>query len=176
MAQCQINILSGTVLIRYNLAGTDNEIQADSGDPVWIDDSATDVTLDNTKIVTLSALTTSTDYYFRYRISGVVESGIGHFKTFPAVGTAEHLVFVTGSCQETANMKVFDVMPTHDDRNTGTNQNPPQRAENQVFKTFHTRKTFCWAAKEVLHRDTGDDIKKEVAQTQQNQIASTAFG
>ena len=44
MAQCQINILSGTVLIRYNLAGTDNEIQADSGDPVWIDDSATDVT------------------------------------------------------------------------------------------------------------------------------------
>jgi len=44
MAQCQIDILSGTVLIRYNLAGTPNEIQADLGDPVWIDDSATDVT------------------------------------------------------------------------------------------------------------------------------------
>jgi phosphodiesterase/alkaline phosphatase D-like protein len=75
--------------------------------------SATDSTLDNSKIVNLSSLSISTDYYFRYRINGIVQSTKGHFKTFPAVGTAEHLVFVTGSCQETANMKVFDAMPTH---------------------------------------------------------------
>ena len=75
--------------------------------------AATEASLDNSKIVNLSSLNTFTDYYFRYRINGNVEGSIGHFKTFPPVGAAEHLVFVTGSCQETANMKVFDVMPTH---------------------------------------------------------------
>ena len=75
--------------------------------------SSTDATLDNTKIINLSSLSVSTDYYFRYRINGAVQNSKGHFKTFPAVGSAEHLVFVTGSCQETPNMKVFDVMPTY---------------------------------------------------------------
>lgn len=75
--------------------------------------SATVDTLDNTKIVTLSALSNSTDYFFRYRINGTIQDTKGHFKTFPPVGAAEHLVFVTGSCQETENMKVFDVMPTY---------------------------------------------------------------
>ena len=75
--------------------------------------AATEASLDNSKIINLSSLNTFTDYYFRYRINGNVEGSIGHFKTFPAVGAAERLVFVTGSCQETDNMKVFDVMPTH---------------------------------------------------------------
>ena len=75
--------------------------------------SATDAALDSSKIVTLSSLIPSTDYYFRYRINGIVQNANGHFKTFPPVGIAEHLVFVTGSCQETANMKVFDVMPLY---------------------------------------------------------------
>jgi phosphodiesterase/alkaline phosphatase D-like protein len=75
--------------------------------------SATDASLDSTKIVNLSSLIPSTDYYFRYRINGIVQASKGHFKTFPPAGTAKHLVFVTGSCQETPNMKVFDVMPTY---------------------------------------------------------------
>jgi hypothetical protein len=75
--------------------------------------TATDAALDNTKIVNLTSLLPSSTYYFRYRINGVVQSTKGQFKTFPPVGAAEHLVFVTGSCQETENMKVFDVMPTH---------------------------------------------------------------
>ncbi len=75
--------------------------------------AATDAALDSSTIVNLSSLLPSTDYYFRYRINGIVQPVIGHFKTFPPVGTAEHLVFVTGSCQETPNMKVFDVMPQH---------------------------------------------------------------
>ncbi len=75
--------------------------------------SATDAALDSSKIVNLSSLIPSTDYYFRYRINGAVQPVNGHFKTFPTVGTPEHLVFVTGSCQETENMKVFDVMPKH---------------------------------------------------------------
>ncbi len=74
---------------------------------------ATDTALDNSKIVNLSSLIPFTDYYFRYRINGTIQDTKGHFKTFPPVGAAEHLVFVTGSCQETENMKVFDVMPTY---------------------------------------------------------------
>lgn len=75
--------------------------------------SATVDTLDNSKIIDLSSLSSSTNYYFRYRINGDIQDTKGHFKTFPQVGAAEHLVFVTGSCQETENMKVFNVMPMH---------------------------------------------------------------
>ena len=75
--------------------------------------SGTDAASDSSKIINLSSLNTSTHYYFRYRINGVIQNVRGHFKTFPTVGTAGHLVFVTGSCQETPNMKVFDLMPTY---------------------------------------------------------------
>ncbi len=75
--------------------------------------SATDASADTTKIVNLSSLNSSTHYYFRYRINGVIQNVSGHFKTFPPVGTATHLVFVTGSCQETANMKTYAVMPAY---------------------------------------------------------------
>jgi len=75
--------------------------------------SATAVDLDNSGIVNLSALLPSTDYYFRYSFNSTIQIERGHFKTFPPVGSAEHLVFVTGSCQETSNMKVFDVMPVY---------------------------------------------------------------
>lgn len=75
--------------------------------------SATDGAWDNTKIISLENLTPLTDYYFRYRINGNIDPIQGQFKTFPVEGTASHLVFVTGACQETSNMKVFNVMPTH---------------------------------------------------------------
>lgn len=52
-----------------------------------------------------------------YRYLLIVEQGTdtvaGSFRTFPEPGKADTLVFVTGSCQETENMKVFDVMPLH---------------------------------------------------------------
>ncbi|MDB5227066.1 MAG: C-terminal target protein [Bacteroidota bacterium] len=75
--------------------------------------SATDSAWDNTKIVSLDNLTPLTDYYFRYRINGNIDATQGQFKTFPVEGTSGHLVFVTGSCQETPNMKVFNVMPLY---------------------------------------------------------------
>lgn len=75
--------------------------------------SATDSAWDNTKIVDLDGLAPLTDYYFRYRINGIVDSIQGKFKTFPVEGSVGHLIFVTGSCQETSDMKVFDVMPTY---------------------------------------------------------------
>ena len=37
----------------------------------------------------------------------------GSFTTFPEIGQKGVYTFVTGSCQETENMKVFDVMPLH---------------------------------------------------------------
>jgi alkaline phosphatase D len=76
--------------------------------------ASTDALLDNTKIITLQRLLPSTRYYFRYRINGNLENTKGKFKTFPMPGSTGHLLFVTGSCQETPNMKVFDVMPTYD--------------------------------------------------------------
>lgn len=69
--------------------------------------------LDNSHIFNISSLMPFTDYYFQFSINGVVQATKGHFKTFPIEGKEEHLVFVTGSCQETPNMKVFDVMPTY---------------------------------------------------------------
>lgn len=75
--------------------------------------SSTNASLDKTNIANLDGLQPSTIYFFRYRINGTVQPDKGRFKTFPLPGSAEHLVFVTGSCQETPNMKVFDVMPTH---------------------------------------------------------------
>ncbi len=75
---------------------------------------ATRADYDNTAIVTLYNLTPFTDYYFTYSdIEGNNMGAKGHFKTFPEEGSTEHLVITTGSCQETANMKVFDVMPTY---------------------------------------------------------------
>lgn len=75
--------------------------------------TSTDEELDSTKIIEVDNLIPSTDYYFRFRINNNIQSVKGHFRTFPNEGEAVHLVFVTGSCQETPNMKVFDVMPKH---------------------------------------------------------------
>lgn len=49
MASCQINITgaSGTVVIRYVIAGTANTITADLGDAIYISDTATAITYTN---------------------------------------------------------------------------------------------------------------------------------
>lgn len=58
MASCQINISgSGTVLIKYVLGGIKNEITADSGDPVFLDTTVTNVTY--TVISGLAGVTSS---------------------------------------------------------------------------------------------------------------------
>ena len=77
----------------------------------WSD--ATDSLLDYSKIVTLSDLQSNTNYYFRFRFDSQIDSRIGSCRTFPTEGSKTFLKFTTGSCQETANMKVFDVMKAH---------------------------------------------------------------
>jgi alkaline phosphatase D len=69
--------------------------------------------LDNSTIFNISNLAAFSDYFIRFKIGGNIQGTNGHFKTFPMEASAEHLVIVTGSCQETENMKVFDVMPTY---------------------------------------------------------------
>jgi phosphodiesterase/alkaline phosphatase D-like protein len=52
-------------------------------------------------------------YYYRLHVDGQQDTIKGFFKTFPRRGAEGDYVFVTGSCQETENMKVFDVLPLH---------------------------------------------------------------
>ncbi|MCG3164339.1 MAG: hypothetical protein POELPBGB_00093 [Bacteroidia bacterium] len=66
--------------------------------------------LDNSRIVTLSGLQPYTKYYYRVIIDGIEEERSGSFTTFPENGVKGNFVLTTGSCQETANMDVFDRM------------------------------------------------------------------
>ena len=75
--------------------------------------SQTDSSLDNSKITDINNLLADTKYFIRFRSNNQIENLGGQFRTFPPEGSAGHLLFVTGSCQETANMKVYDVMPRH---------------------------------------------------------------
>jgi len=69
--------------------------------------------LDNSVIVDLNGLNPNITYYYRIYADEKLDSIDGHFRTFPATGEKGQYVFVTGSCQETENMKVFDLLPKH---------------------------------------------------------------
>ncbi len=68
---------------------------------------------DQSVIVTLSGLNPYQMYYLRFRFGGTLDSRTGKFRSFPTPGSPGNYVFTTGSCQETANMKVFEVIPQH---------------------------------------------------------------
>ena len=73
-----------------------------------------DSTLHNCAIVNIENLKPATEYYYRIMYNmGVMGEYRSHFRTFPTVGTRQHYVVATGSCQETDNMKVYDVMAKH---------------------------------------------------------------
>ncbi len=67
--------------------------------------------LDNSVILSITGLQPDTKYYYRLYANGVRDTISAWFKTFPMPGTRGDFTFVTGSCQETENMKVFDVLP-----------------------------------------------------------------
>lgn len=64
--------------------------------------------LDNSRIITLNGLQPFTKYFYRVIINGNEEERSGFFTTFPEPGTKGNYVLATGSCQETANMNIFD--------------------------------------------------------------------
>lgn len=73
---------------------------------------ATEPKLNNAVIFTIENLDADTRYYIKLISEGVVDSGevTGSFKTFPKPGAVDTLLIVTGSCQESVNMKTFDRM------------------------------------------------------------------
>jgi alkaline phosphatase D len=68
---------------------------------------------DNTVMLNIGGLEANTRYFYKIYVNGEEDTIRGNFRTFPASGQRGDYVFVTGSCQETENMKVFDVMPLH---------------------------------------------------------------
>lgn len=68
---------------------------------------------DTSVILELDRLRPDTRYRYLLIVEQGTDSVAGSFRTFPEPGKGDTLVFVTGSCQETENMKVFDVMPLH---------------------------------------------------------------
>jgi hypothetical protein len=69
--------------------------------------------LDSSVITDINGLAADTKYYYRVLFNSVPDIKKGSFRTFPTEGQAANFSFVTGSCQETANMKVYDAIPTH---------------------------------------------------------------
>lgn len=69
--------------------------------------------LDYSAIINIKGLLSNTTYYYRLYVNEKKDEIEGQFKTFPKEGERGDFSFVTGSCQETENMKVFDVMPNH---------------------------------------------------------------
>lgn len=70
--------------------------------------------LDRSAIINMDELDANTTYYYTVKVNGLLDTVQGHFRTYPAPGTRGEFTFVTGSCQETENMKVFDVIPDYD--------------------------------------------------------------
>jgi len=75
---------------------------------------ATDTLFYGFKTLELNNLFPYTNYFIEVESSvNKGETIKGKFRTFPKEGTKGIYTFVTGSCQETENMKVFDVIPQH---------------------------------------------------------------
>ncbi|MCB0754842.1 MAG: alkaline phosphatase D family protein [Flavobacteriales bacterium] len=68
---------------------------------------------DSSVVLGIEQLSSNTEYHYRIFVNQKPDTIAGSFRTFPAVGEKGEFTFVTGSCQETENMKVFDVMPLH---------------------------------------------------------------
>lgn len=70
--------------------------------------ASTDPAKDSTTVVDIGGLQSNTYYYFRCKFNGTPDIRKGRFRTFPQPGEKTDFVLVTGSCQETPNMDVFD--------------------------------------------------------------------
>lgn len=66
---------------------------------------------DNSVMLSLVNLKPDTKYVLSIVVNGKYDTIMGSFRTFPADGAKGDFSFVTGSCQETENMKVFEAMP-----------------------------------------------------------------
>ncbi len=100
-----------------------------AGQPYQYYDVATTAALDNSAILNLTGLKSNTLYSIKFLFPQarlividdssnnreenaplIIDSIHGSFQTFPKPGEKGDFLFVTGSCQESVNMKTFDVM------------------------------------------------------------------
>jgi len=96
---------------------------------------------DFTTILNLTGLQPYTFYYYRLLFDGQPDERKGSFTTFPPEGQKGHYVFTTGSCQETENMKVFDVIPLHQPNlflHTGDWTYPSYQLDNTYPTNYNT--------------------------------------
>lgn len=82
-------------------------------DPIRLLTDSTRAYYDNSLIFDLENLRPDTRYYYQFYVDGQADTSHGHFRTFPSPDDTGTFTFVTGSCQETDNMKVFEVIPKH---------------------------------------------------------------
>lgn len=86
---------------------------AELTDPLEFTASSRD-NLDFSAIVEFTGLQAATRYYYSVWVNSRKDTITGHFRTYPEPGTRGTYAFVTGSCQETENMKVFDLIPKYE--------------------------------------------------------------
>lgn len=101
---------------------------------------------DTTTILNITGLQPNTLYYYRLLFNGQPDARKGSFTSFPPEGEKGHYVFVTGSCQETENMKVFDAMPLHRPNlflHTGDWTYPSYQLDNSYPANYNTVK-LAW--------------------------------
>ncbi|HRI29559.1 MAG TPA: alkaline phosphatase D family protein, partial [Chitinophagales bacterium] len=98
---------------------------------------------DTTAIVELNLLQPNKRYFYRVLFNGVSDAKQGSFRTFPPDGNKGNYVFATGSCQETPNMKVFDVITQHQPHlflHTGDWTYPSYQLDNSYPANYETVK------------------------------------
>lgn len=104
----------GKVYLRTTQPQQQIEIQL-SADKNWLVaqrfEGLTNPQRDNSVMLQLTALKPDTRYYYKVFVDGKEDTITGNFRTFPEEGKPGDYVFVTGSCQETENMNVFNAIP-----------------------------------------------------------------
>jgi phosphodiesterase/alkaline phosphatase D-like protein len=102
---------------------------------------------DRSRIVDVGGLQADTRYHVRFRIGNQLDSRQGSFTTAPLPGQAGNYVFVTGSCQETPNMKTFALMPSHRPRmllHTGDYTYPSYQIGFQTYPREWSAVELSW--------------------------------
>lgn len=98
---------------------------------------------DTTAIVELNLLQPNKRYFYRVLFNDIPDAKQGSFRTFPPDGSKGNYVFATGSCQETPNMKVFDVITQHQPNlflHTGDWTYPSYQLDNSYPANYETVK------------------------------------
>lgn len=68
---------------------------------------------DSSCIADIAGLQAYTEYYYRVKINGTVDSLKGHFRTFPTPGQRDRYDWVVLSCQEYGTYNTFDAIMQH---------------------------------------------------------------